>query len=70
MSSVRNDERFGARLCPDHPQIRFEAREAARKCAGPSAGRKTSLRGSNAKCRGANRGGAPQKLKRAGAKGR
>lgn len=52
MSSVRNDQRFGARLCTDHPQIRFEAREAARMGPRASAGRKTSQRGSNAKCRG------------------
>ena len=70
MSRVRNDQRYGARLCPGHPLIRAEARKGLQTATRSSEGGKTRLRGSNAKCRGANHGGAPQKLKRAEAKGR
>lgn len=70
MSRVRNDQRYGARLCTGHPQIVYEARAAAQTAVESSKGRKTSLRGSNAKSRGPDHGGAPQKLKRSRHKGR
>lgn len=56
--AVKNDPRFGARLCTHHPLIRWEELPKLAWALDPSYHRKMQQRGSNAKRR---RRGAPRK---------